>query len=140
TCLAPTAPAEILARPTEFGLSLALPTEKFWSWAFPTLFGGSRSAAQPTPPSATNRARNETTSAAEGRRGVSERRLIEPPPGVGRSRWNAIRACPPAGRGESARPERHGAPGRPRAPPGRPRAPPRGRPRPPAGPARPREA
>src|SRR6516165_3342047 len=72
----------ILSALTEFGLSLALPTEKFCSWALPTLRGGIRIAAQPAPPSATNRARNDTTSGAEGRRRRSERGLIESPPGL----------------------------------------------------------
>ena len=75
TCVAPTEAGMILRGPTEFGPSLTLPTEKFLSWALPTLFGGRWMAAQLTPPSATNRARNDTASGAEGR----GRRIAFPP-------------------------------------------------------------
>src|SRR5581483_6403968 len=80
TCLAPTAPLMILRPPTASDFSFQLPTLPFLSWAVPTLPAGSCVAAYPTPPRATNRATNEMTSDAEGRRRTSdENRKFEPP-------------------------------------------------------------
>ena len=62
----------IFFAPTAFDFSFQLPTLPFWSWSFPTLFLGSVTAAYPTPPSDTNRATNETTIGAEGRRRTSD--------------------------------------------------------------------